>query len=102
LAQEGGVPWLARLINVGMLCWPTNVSTPATGPVSVFDERAPFYKIHAVEFSRNDHDTRTSVLETEQKEWSFYTDFLRDILPLFWEEFTPFLRHKVFIIERQS
>jgi hypothetical protein len=32
--------------------------------------------------------------------WYYFTDFLRDILPLFWEEFTPFLRQKVFIMDR--
>jgi hypothetical protein len=32
----------ARFINVGQQSVPTNVSTPATGPVRVFDEHTPF------------------------------------------------------------
>ena len=66
----------------------------------LLDEHAPFYTIHSVEFQQNHHHTRTSVRETKQKMWYYFTDFLRDILPLFWEEFTPFLRQKVFIMDR--
>ena len=58
-----------------------------------------FYEMHAVELQRNRFPTRTSVLETEQKEWSFLTDFLRHILLRIWEEFTPILRQKVFIMD---
>ena len=49
------MPRFARLNTMGQQSVPMNVSTPATGPVSDFDEHAPFYIIHAVEFSRNDH-----------------------------------------------
>ncbi len=56
--------------------------------------------MYSVDFSGNDHHTRTSVLETEQEMWQDFTDFLRNILPLFWEEFTSFLRQKIFIMER--
>ena len=36
------VSWCTRFINVGQQSVPMNVSTPATGPESVFDEHAPF------------------------------------------------------------
>jgi len=39
-----------RFINVGKQSLPMNVSTPDYGPVSVFDERTPFYKCIQLSF----------------------------------------------------